>query len=147
MVPKKIRGGLMQMRRIKGLDGKQVRWINAKTRSYDGGPPAIDLTRITERAQVRHDNIIYYFAVVLESAVGAAGAVEYRFQRRNSGLAGREEGSRVPRTRGLKPGEDQVDVQLKQGKNLILLKLDQAGGTAGLTLSAEARGNVTFELP
>jgi hypothetical protein len=49
--------------------------------------------------------------------------------------------------RPLTPGEDKVKVQLKSGKNLILLKLDQGNGFGGLTLSAEARANVTFGVP
>ena len=43
--------------------------------------------------------------------------------------------------------DDVVKVDLKQGKNLILLKLDQGNGAAGLTLSAEAKANLAFGVP
>jgi hypothetical protein len=49
--------------------------------------------------------------------------------------------------RALKAAEDKVPVELKAGKNLLLLKLDQGDGDGGLTLSAEARANVAFGTP
>ena len=145
--PEKEPGRFDGAAKYKGLDGKQVQWIDANTRAYNGGAPAVDLTRLSERAKVRHDNIIYYFAVVLNSAVAQPARLNIGS---NDGIQVWLDGKKIhefAEPRGLKPGEDQVDVQLKQGKNLLLLKLDQLGGTAGLTLSAEARGNVTFELP
>ncbi len=84
--------------------------------------------------------MIYYFAVTLESAVTQAAQLNIGS---NDGIQVWLNGEKIheyPEPRGLKAGEDKVGVQLKQGKNLILLKLDQGGGTAGLILSAEARG-------
>jgi hypothetical protein len=50
-------------------------------------------------------------------------------------------------TRRLSAAADKVPVELKTGKNLLLLKLDQGSGPGGLTLSAEARDNVSFGVP
>jgi hypothetical protein len=36
---------------------------------------------------------------------------------------------------------------LNQGRNFVLMKLDQGDGPAGVSLSAEARANLSFSLP
>jgi len=130
-----------------GLGGKQVRWIEAKTRSYDGAPPAVDLTRLTERAKTRSENVIYYFAVVVNSTVEQPARLNVGS---DDGIQVWLNGAQVhdhATKRALAPGQDKVDVTLKQGRNLLLLKLDQGNGPAGVMLSVETRGNVTFELP
>ncbi len=145
--PEKTPGAIDPKAKFTGLSGKSVGWQVAKTRSYDGSPPAIDLTRLTSRAKTRHENVIYYFAVVLISSAAQPAHLNIGS---NDGIQVWLNGEKVhefAKPRGLKAGDDKVAVQLKNGKNLILLKLDQGGGTAGLILSAEARGNVSFSLP
>ena len=50
-------------------------------------------------------------------------------------------------TRALAPAQDKVPVELKQGRNVILLKVDQGNGDAGAILAVEAKANVTLSAP
>lgn len=145
--PEAEAGNIDRRAKHDGLEGKVVRWRPARTRSYAGGPPEVDLTRLTERAGSRSNNVIYYFAVIVNSAaeqdaklnVGSDDGIQVW-------LNGRKLHDHKV-TRALTAGEDQIDVHLKQGPNVVLLKLDQGGGPAGLTFSVESRSNVTFSLP
>ncbi len=47
--PEKMPGEFDAKAKFPGLGGKQVGWQVANTRSYDGNPPGIDLTRLTAR--------------------------------------------------------------------------------------------------
>jgi hypothetical protein len=40
-----------------------------------------------------------------------------------------------------------VPVELKQGRNLILLKVDQGNGDGGVIMAVEAKANVTLSAP
>jgi len=50
-------------------------------------------------------------------------------------------------TRALAPDQDKVPVELQQGRNLILLKVDQGNGDSGVILSVEAKANVSLAAP
>lgn len=130
-----------------GLGKRKVGWKTAGTRSYDGNPPAIDLARLTGAAKARHDHVIFYFAATIDSTV----AQPARFNiGSNDGIQVWLNGEKVHDhdvVRGLKAGEDHVDVRLRSGKNYVLLKLDQGEGIAGLILAVEARGNIVIGLP
>lgn len=130
-----------------GLGGKPVGWQVVGTRAYDGNPPAVDLTRLTAAAKSRHEHVIYYFCATIDSTVAQSARFNIGS---NDGIQVWLNGEKVHDhkiIRGLKAGDDRVNVQLKSGRNLVLLKLDQGEGTAGLILSVEARGNLTFGLP
>jgi hypothetical protein len=93
------------------------------------------------------DNVIYYFALTLESAAQQPATLAIGS---DDGIQVWLNGQKVHDhkvTRPLTPGEDHVKVELKGGKNLLLLKLDQGNGFGGLTLSVDARANVTLGLP
>lgn len=133
--------------RYAGLNGQQVRWIPAKTRSYAGSPPSIDLTRLTERAKARSNNVVYYFAATVNSSTAQPATFNVGS---DDGIQVWLNGEKIHDhkvTRALQAGQDKIDVQLRQGANTVLLKLDQGNGAAGLAFSVEARSNVTFGTP
>jgi hypothetical protein len=109
-----------------------------------GGVPAIDLRKDVKG---RTENAIWYFAVALDSSSAQPAVLHVGS---DDGIQIWLNGQKVHDhkvTRALTPGADQVKVELRQGRNQLLLKLDQGNGDAGLTLSAEAKANLSFVLP
>lgn len=123
---------------------RDMTWRAVPTYVGRSGIPQIDLTRLNIP---RKENVICYFAATLDSAAEQPATL---YVGSDDGVQVWVNGKKVhdaKLTRILTPASDKIAVTLKQGKNLILLKLDQGNGPAGLTLSAEARGNVTFGVP
>lgn len=125
----------------------KFRWATTKATPGPTGIPAIDVAKVAGELKGRPENCIYYFAVTLDSAAEQPATLHVGS---DDGVQVWLNGKKVhdaKTTRALTPGEDKVKVDLKQGKNLLLLKLDQGNGAGGLTLSAEARGNLAFGTP
>lgn len=126
---------------------KEMRWRTTTARPGSSGVPEIDVAKVAAELKGRSENVIYYFAVTLDSAAAQPGTLHIGS---DDGIQVWLNGTKVHDakvTRALVAGQDKVKVELKQGKNLILLKLDQGNGAGGLTLSAEARANLVFGVP
>lgn len=127
--------------------GKKAGWVVATTMPGPTGTPILDLRQVAAEQKGPADNVLFYFAATLDSAAAQEATLSIGS---DDGIQVWLNGEKVHDhkvTRALTPGEDKVKVQLKPGKNLLLLKLDQGNGNSGLTLSAEAKGNLTFGVP
>src|SRR5262249_24683002 len=130
-----------------GKGGRKIGWTAITAQNGATGVPVIDLPKLAAELKTTSDNVIYYFAITIESsaeqpAVLAMGS--------DDGIQAWLNGKKVHDhkvTRALTPGEDKVKVQLKSGRNLVLLKLDQGNGFGGLTFAVEARAGVTLGVP
>jgi putative membrane-bound dehydrogenase-like protein len=145
--PEKSAGAIDLAAQYDGKGGKKFGWRAIAAMPGPDGVPIVDLAKIGPDPKTGSDNVIYYFACTLDSpseqpATLAIGS--------DDGIQVWVNGQRVHDhrvTRPLTPGEDKVKVDLKPGKNLVLLKLDQGNGFGGMTLSAEARANLSFGVP
>ena len=111
------------------------------------GTPIIDVAKLAAELKTSSEQVIYYFAATLDSAAEQPATLALGS---DDGIQVWLNGQKVHDakvTRALVPGEDKVKVQLKAGKNLLLLKLDQGNGAGGLSLAAEARAGVTLGVP
>ncbi|MFN0056750.1 MAG: PVC-type heme-binding CxxCH protein [Planctomycetales bacterium] len=145
--PEKSAGKFDAAAQYDGHGGKKVGWTSATAKPGASGIPEIDLRQVAADLKAPADNVIFYFAATLDSAAVQSATLAIGS---DDGIQVWLNGRKVhdqQATRALTPGEDKVKVELQQGKNLILLKLDQGNGAAGLSLSAEARANLTFGVP
>src|SRR4029079_13422354 len=125
----------------------KVKWTTTIAKPGPSGIPAINLAQVAAETKGRADNVIYYFACTLNSTSAQPATL---YVGSDDGIQVWLNGQKVHDKnvkRALKPAEDKVHVELKAGKNVLLLKLDQGDGDGGLTLSAEARGNLMFGTP
>lgn len=144
--PEKSAGSVDAAAEFEGR-GKKVRWATVTARAGATGIPEINLRDVAASVKGQSENVIYYFAAPLESATAQPATL---YVGSDDGIQVWLNGHKVhdlKATRALRPAEDRIKVDLKPGRNWILLKLDQGSGDAGLTLSAEARGNLAFEAP
>lgn len=144
--PEKTAGQPDFQARYSGLQGP-VTWTNWTAKSGTDNQLQVDAGDLGRGLKAPAVQVIYYFATVLDSQ----GAQPARL------LIGSDDGVQVwlngekihdaRVTRALQPRQDRVPVQLKSGKNLILLKLDQGQGAGGLSLAVEATSKVQFLRP
>jgi len=133
--------------KFEGKGGRQVGWTQTSAQPGLAGIPQIDCAKLGSQLKTAGENVIYYFACTLESASDQPATLAIGS---DDGIQVWLNGQKVHQnlvTRALTAGEDKVKVQLKPGRNLLLLKLDQGNGNGGMTLSAEARANVSFGVP
>lgn len=145
--PEKSAGTFDGAAQFDGQGNKKVGWTMAATKPGATGIPEVDLRQIAADLKAPADNVIFYFAATLDSAASQPAVLSIGS---DDGIQVWLNGEKVHDakvTRALTPGEDKVKVELKPGKNLLLLKLDQGNGASGLTLSAEAKANLTFGVP
>ena len=145
--PEKSAGVIDLAARYEGKAGQSVGWQPATAAVGSSGVPEIDVAKLGAERKTGSDNVIYYFASTLDSATDQTATLAIGS---DDGIQLWVNGQKIHDhrvTRPLKAGEDLVKVQLKAGKNLLLLKLDQGNGSGGMTLSIEARANVTFGVP
>jgi putative membrane-bound dehydrogenase-like protein len=131
---------------LQGVGKADLSWKTAETKIVNG-VPQVSLRELAGKLKQPADRVIYYFAVNLQSNAEQAATLKVGS---DDGIQVWVNGTKVHDnavTRALAPGQDKVSVNLKAGKNLILLKLDQGDGDAGLILSAETRQNASFTLP
>ncbi len=131
---------------LQGVGKADLSWKTAETKIVNG-VPQVSLRELAGKLKQPADRVIYYFAVNLQSNAEQAATLKVGS---DDGIQVWVNGTKVhdnATTRALAPGQDKVSVNLKAGKNLILLKLDQGDGDAGLILSAETRQNASFTLP
>ncbi|HTI49746.1 MAG TPA: c-type cytochrome, partial [Planctomycetaceae bacterium] len=145
--PEKNAGAPDLSAKYDGKGGKKTGWYTITAQPGPTGVPVVDLPRLAAESKTGSDNVIYYFAIAIDSsgeqpatlAIGSDDGIQVW-------LNGQKVHDQKV-TRALTPGEDKVKVQLKSGRNLLLLKLDQGNGFGGLTLSVEARAGVTLGAP
>ena len=145
--PEKSAGAVDLSAKYDGKGGKKIGWTALAAQSGPTGVPVVDLPRLAAESKTGSDNVIYYFAVTIDSTAGQPATLAIGS---DDGIQVWLSGQKVHDhkvTRALTPGEDKIKVQLKPGKNLLLLKLDQGNGFGGLTLSVEARAGVTLGAP
>lgn len=125
----------------------QASWATIAAQRGSTGVPEVNGDILASTLKKSPENAIYYFATTLDSAAAQPATL---YIGSDDGVQVWVNGRKVHDakvSRALTPGDDRVPVSLNQGKNLILLKLDQSGGPVGLALSAEARAHLAFDLP
>lgn len=145
--PEKSPGSIDGAARYPGKGGKDVSWGTFSAVPGGTGIPEIDVAKLAAAAKTASDHVIYYFASTIDSATDQPATLAIGS---DDGIQVWLNGQKVHDhrvTRALQAGQDKVQVQLKAGKNLLLLKLDQGNGAGGMTLSLEARANATFGVP
>jgi putative membrane-bound dehydrogenase-like protein len=126
---------------------KQIGWRRVEAKVGAAGVPQLDIRQLSGAVQLPADNVLYYFAVVAESASAQTATLHIGS---DDGVQVWVNGKKVHDnkvTRALAPAQDKVPVELKQGRNLILLKVDQGNGDAGAILAVEAKANITLSAP
>jgi putative heme-binding domain-containing protein len=126
---------------------KQIGWRRVDAKVGAAGVPQLDIRQLSGAVQMPADNVLYYFAVVAESASSQPATLHIGS---DDGVQVWVNGKKVHDnkvTRALAPAQDKVPVELKQGRNVILLKVDQGNGDAGAILAVEAKANVTLSAP
>lgn len=144
--PEEKAGAIDFSKPLTGVGKAELSWKTAETKVVNG-VPQVSLRELAGKLKQPADRVIYYFAVNLQSNAEQAATLKVGS---DDGIQVWVNGVKVHDnavTRALAPGQDKVSVNLKAGKNLILLKLDQGDGEAGLILSAETRQNASFTLP
>lgn len=139
-------GGVDFSKKHKGIGNVEHAWRSVPV-VFKDGVPSINLRQLADQWKQPADRVVYYFAVNLQSNADQDATLSIGS---DDGIQVWLNGVKVHDhavTRPLVIGQDKVSVKLKAGKNQILLKLDQGEGDAGLSLSAEARQNVSFTLP
>ena len=126
---------------------KQIGWVRADARTGATGVPQLDIRKLAGDAQLPADNVLFYFATVVESASAQKATLQIGS---DDGVQVWLNGRKVHDhkvTRALAAAQDKVEVDLQAGRNLLLLKVDQGNGDAGLTLAVEAKANITLLAP
>ncbi|HEY3964509.1 MAG TPA: PVC-type heme-binding CxxCH protein [Planctomycetaceae bacterium] len=145
--PEKSAGAIDWSARYPGKGGREVGWGTTTAVPGGTGVPEIDVAKLAAASKTGSDNVIYYFAATVDSATDQPATLAIGS---DDGIQVWLNGQKVHDhrvTRALQAGQDKVKVQLKAGKNLLLLKLDQGNGAGGMTLSVEARANATLGVP
>ena len=139
-------GAIDFSKKHKGVGNVEHAWRTVQTTSQNG-VSVVNLRQLADQWKQPADRVVYYFAVNLQSNAEQDATLSLGS---DDGLQVWLNGQKVHDhavSRALTPGQDKVTVKLKAGKNLLLLKLDQGEGDAGLSLAAEARQNLSFTLP
>jgi putative membrane-bound dehydrogenase-like protein len=145
--PEKSAGAFDGKAQYEGFGKKQLGWTRIEGRPGNSGIPEFDLRTSAVERNEPADNVIYYLAAVLDSATSQPATL---YVGSDDGVQVWLNGQKVHDhkvTRGLTAAEDKVQVKLRQGRNQLLVKVDQGNGPSGLTLSAEARDNLSFTEP
>jgi putative membrane-bound dehydrogenase-like protein len=132
-----------------GVGGKNVTWEKVKmSDGPEGGQRSIDFVAFCADHGFRTDNVVGYFATAI---------VSDKDQKTRLSL-GSDDGCKVwlngkhlltqDMTRALKLGDERVELDLKKGKNLLLIKLQQGGGPSGLVaaLAEQPKVTVSYDL-
>ncbi len=133
--------------RHRALDGREVGWTRVEARPFQGSL-GMDLQQFVAEHRFPTADLIAYYAVAVHSPQAQAARL----------LVGSEDGVKVwlngelvhrHLVRRSPPhlGQDQIVVNLRPGKNLLLVKLEQVSGGGGLLVAVQADENVTFGMP
>jgi putative membrane-bound dehydrogenase-like protein len=129
-------------------DGKPVKWQHASAVPYQGvyaGLKYINFRDWCEAQKVPWERVVGYFAAKVISPVEQKATI---FLGSNDGCRAWLNGGQIldhPKGRALRYADDKVDVTLKAGENLLLVKLHNQIGPSGLIVAFSAdKQKVTF---
>lgn len=133
--------------RFAGAGENSIGWRTVEAESIVATPGMLDLRKAAADRKLAETNVSYYLAALIDSPAAQPAVLHMGS---DDGIQAWLNGRKVHDTklmRKLLTGEDQVPVQLQSGKNLVLLKMSLRDGPGRLTLSVEARTNVSFVAP
>ncbi len=133
--------------KYEGRGAKSYGWEKVNVPIGPAGVPVVDLVQLATQQKAPTDNIIYYFHTEIESTADQEATLHIGS---DDGIQIWLNGGKVHEhfiARPVAPSQDMVKVKLKQGKNPLLLKLDQGNGGSGLIVSIEARAPLSFVTP
>jgi putative membrane-bound dehydrogenase-like protein len=127
-----------------GVGGKKVTWEKVKmSDGPEAGQKSIDFVRFCADRGFRTDHVVGYFATAILSD---------KDQKTRLSL-GSDDGCKVwlngkhlltqDTTRALKLGDELVDLDLKKGRNILLIKLRQGNGPSGIVAALPEQPKVT----
>ncbi len=134
-------------REFDALGGRKVRWERFETQPFQGSR-GVDLQRFVAERQFRTGDLITYYAVAIDSPQAQTATL----------LIGSEDGVKVwldgrlihshhVRRNPAQLGQDELEIDLRQGRQVLLVKLEQIGGGGGLIAALRVRHDVTFNQP
>ncbi len=135
--PERTPGRIDLRRRFRGLERRELAWQTVLARPYQGHL-AVDTVAWNRAQGFRGQQVVNYFAVWLESPqrqdatllVGSDDSCKVW-------LNGRQV-HRFAGTRALRWAQDQVQVTLQPGRNLVLLKVVNGFGPGGVSLGVRS---------
>ncbi len=130
---------------FKGVGGKAIKWEKIdRLDEVDGTVPGVDFAKYCTDRGSRGVNVVGYFATTVTSPAEQKAKL----------VLGSDDGVRVwlngkqvyeiDGSRAIAYPQDVVDVSLKKGPNLLLIKLRQGDGSGGVTAGVTAKQPVTF---
>ncbi len=121
----------------KGLQGRTCSWEEVQCEIKDGYAP-FDQVKYSQQRGLPTERVVFYYAVFADSASEQSATL----------LIGSDDGSRVwvngkqvssfKGSRSLGPAQDKATVQLKPGRNTVIIKVENANGPGGVALSVQS---------
>lgn len=132
---------------FKGVDGKPLKWEQIHT--TNGGPDApqwVDFKQFCADRHFRTDDVVGYFATTLIAPHDGPAKL----------LVGSDDAVKIwvngkvvlngDTTRAVRLGDDEVNVNLHQGANVVFCKLRQGNGDSGLTVAVKSAEPLRFSM-
>jgi putative heme-binding domain-containing protein len=126
-----------------GLNNRDVRWTTTQTREINGYQ-ILDMVRFCRQQKARTDNVVCYFLTYIDSPQAQDASL----------LVGSDDGRRVwlngrlvnekHAHSAVRFGEQTVNVKLENGRNTLLVKVEQGNGDAGLAMAILSQATVTL---
>lgn len=144
--PEKSPGKIDHAATFKGIGGRELRWETVQCEPLNGSA-GFDLQKFVARHKLRQGNLVTYHAVAVNSSaeqratllIGSEDAVKVW-------VNGKQVHENFVR-RSAQPGQDKVDIRLKQGDNILMVKLEQVSGGGGLIAALRTEQPVSFVRP
>jgi putative heme-binding domain-containing protein len=133
---------------LRAPDGKAIKWQHFSTTPYQGvyaGLKYVNFREWCEAQKVPWEHVVGYFVTKIVSPVEQKATI---LLGSNDGCRAWLNGSQVldhPKGRALRYADDKLEVMLKAGDNLLLVKLHNQIGPSGLIVAVNAdKQKVTF---
>lgn len=132
---------------FKGVDGKTIKWERIHTTAGGADAPQwVDFKQFCAERHFRTDDVVGYFATTIVAPrdgparllIGSDDAVKIWFNGKVV-LNG-------DTTRAVRLGDDEVNLTLHQGVNVLFCKLRQGNGDSGLTVAVKAPEPLSFSM-
>lgn len=130
-----------------GAAGRTLKWERIDTQPYQNSR-GVDLQRFVAERGMPTANLVAYYAIAIDSPeaqeahllIGSEDAVK-------AWLNGELVHEHFVRRNPAQLGQDVVTIQLKKGRNILLVKLEQITGGGGLIAALRVRHDVQFGKP